>query len=256
MWKAEGGGAIWTSPVVLGDVVYVGSTDGVFRAVDRDSGKARWRRQMAGRMCSTPYAAGRLVYVGCSDGRLYALESASGNDAWSFQAADSIVASPAFASGLVLAGRKTHVLRARRGLGQRSMEVRDGSRDSLVRGGRGGKVFFGGKDGYVYALNVTDGRQLWRSESMRTLTAPPVAGEAIVCIQTFYGSTQAFESNTGSATLAIQSRWLPSVHADPDRRCRLPRHIPRRVCMRFADFLPSAFCLLPLLLLTNRYPSN
>jgi eukaryotic-like serine/threonine-protein kinase len=61
----------------------------------------------------------------------------------------------------------------------------------------GSKVFFGGKDGHVYALNLADGRQLWKSESMRTLTAPPLAGEAVVCMQTFYGSTVAFDANTG-----------------------------------------------------------
>ena len=58
-------------------------------------------------------------------------------------------------------------------------------------------MFFGGKDGHLYALNLADGKQVWKSESMRTLTAPPVAGDAIVCLQTFYGGTQAFDVNTG-----------------------------------------------------------
>ena len=32
---------------------------------------------------------------------------------------------------------------------------------------------------------------------MRAITAPPLAADGFVCIQTFYGATQAFESGTG-----------------------------------------------------------
>jgi outer membrane protein assembly factor BamB len=55
----------------------------------------------------------------------------------------------------------------------------------------------GGKDGHLYALNLADGRELWKSESLRTITAPPLAGDSMVCIQTFYGATQAFDVKTG-----------------------------------------------------------
>ncbi len=60
-----------------------------------------------------------------------------------------------------------------------------------------GKVIFGGKDGHVYALSITDGRQVWKSRSFRTITAPPLAGGSMVCMQTFYGTTQAFDLSTG-----------------------------------------------------------
>ena len=61
----------------------------------------------------------------------------------------------------------------------------------------GGKVFFGGKDGHLYALSTADGKEVWKSRPMRAITAPPLAGDSIVCIQTFYGATQAFDSATG-----------------------------------------------------------
>jgi outer membrane protein assembly factor BamB len=35
------------------------------------------------------------------------------------------------------------------------------------------------------------------SAQMRTITASPLAGDSIVCIQTFYGATQAFDIKTG-----------------------------------------------------------
>ena len=75
-WKAEGAGPIWTSPTIHNDFVYVGSTDGTFKAADRNSGKTRWSRQLEGQICSTAYATDRLVYFGSSNGRIYALEPA------------------------------------------------------------------------------------------------------------------------------------------------------------------------------------
>jgi outer membrane protein assembly factor BamB len=32
---------------------------------------------------------------------------------------------------------------------------------------------------------------------MRTITAAPLAGESVVCIQGFYGTTQAYDAKTG-----------------------------------------------------------
>ena len=58
-------------------------------------------------------------------------------------------------------------------------------------------MFVASKDGYVYALTLDDGKEVWKSAPMRTITAPPLAGESIVCIQTFYGATQAFDIKTG-----------------------------------------------------------
>jgi outer membrane protein assembly factor BamB len=61
----------------------------------------------------------------------------------------------------------------------------------------GGKVFFGGRDGHLYALAQSDGRELWKSRPMRAITAPPLAADGFVCVQSFYGTTQAFETETG-----------------------------------------------------------
>jgi eukaryotic-like serine/threonine-protein kinase len=58
-------------------------------------------------------------------------------------------------------------------------------------------VFVASKDGHLYALALDDGKELWQSASMRTITAAPLAGDSIVCIQTHYGETHAFDIKTG-----------------------------------------------------------
>jgi outer membrane protein assembly factor BamB len=66
-----------------------------------------------------------------------------------------------------------------------------------------GTVYFGGKDGHVYALTAATGAQVWKSPSMRSITAAPLADASIVCIQGFYGLTQAYDAKTGAGLWTI-----------------------------------------------------
>jgi outer membrane protein assembly factor BamB len=59
-------------------------------------------------------------------------------------------------------------------------------------------VFFGGKDGFLYALSLGDGKEAWKSRPLRAITAAPHASETVVCIQSFYGATQAYDATTGA----------------------------------------------------------
>jgi outer membrane protein assembly factor BamB len=81
-----------------------------------------------------------------------------------------------------------------------------------------GRVYFGGRDGYLYVLSLADGREIWKSRPMRAIIAAPVAGPGFVCIQSFYGTTQAFESETGKelwrAALGGSVASTPVVSAD------------------------------------------
>jgi len=80
------------------------------------------------------------------------------------------------------------------------------------------RVYFGGRDGHLYVLSLADGRELWKSRPMRAIVAAPVAGPGFVCIQSFYGTTQAFESGTGKewwrASLGGSVASTPVVSAD------------------------------------------
>ena len=74
-------------------------------------------------------------------------------------------------------------------------------------------MFFGGRDGYLYALSAADGRELWKSRPMRAITAPPLAADGFVCVQSFYGTTQAFETDTGKE-LWREPRRVGELDAD------------------------------------------
>jgi len=50
---------------------------------------------------SSPVIAGERVYVGSSDGHFYGLELASGKKLWEFEAGSPLSASPAIAAGRI-----------------------------------------------------------------------------------------------------------------------------------------------------------
>jgi outer membrane protein assembly factor BamB len=82
----------FNNPVVLGDTLYFGSTDGNFYALDIQSGYMRWVFKTSGAINSVPYADGTNVYFGNNAGKVYAVSQKRGEEAWSFQT-DSTVQS-------------------------------------------------------------------------------------------------------------------------------------------------------------------
>jgi outer membrane protein assembly factor BamB len=53
----------------------------------------------------------------------------------------------------------------------------------------------GSKDGYLYALEIASGQMRWKTRVGQVITAPPVAGESVVYIQS--GGTYALDRATG-----------------------------------------------------------
>jgi outer membrane protein assembly factor BamB len=71
-------------PVVIGDTIYFGSTDGNFYALDVESGYMRWVYKAGAEINSIPYADSSQVYFGSKDGLLRALSRESGEEIWTF----------------------------------------------------------------------------------------------------------------------------------------------------------------------------
>src|SRR5215467_1448075 len=77
-WSFHTGGMVIGSPTVTGGVVYVGSNDGYFYAIDASSGTQKWKFAVKSRVPSTPAVFAGTVYFAAYDGNLYALDSNTG----------------------------------------------------------------------------------------------------------------------------------------------------------------------------------
>ncbi len=73
-------------PVVKGDVIYFGSLDGNFYALDVNSGYMRWSYAAKNAVNSVPFADDERVYFGANDGNVYAVSKDEGKLAWMFAA--------------------------------------------------------------------------------------------------------------------------------------------------------------------------
>jgi outer membrane protein assembly factor BamB len=74
LWRAPTGKKVDSTPLVVGDVVYVGSDDRTFYAFDAATGRQVWSHRLGGRVSSSPTSGEGLVLIGADDGALYAFE--------------------------------------------------------------------------------------------------------------------------------------------------------------------------------------
>jgi outer membrane protein assembly factor BamB len=77
LWRTETGGKVDSSPLVVGDTVYVGSDDGVFYAFALNDGQKLWQFATGGKISISPAAGEGLIIIGSNDGKLYAFTSQS-----------------------------------------------------------------------------------------------------------------------------------------------------------------------------------
>lgn len=87
----ETGAAIFSTPLILSDTLYIGSLDKTVYAIDLDTGLAKWTYITDGRIFASPIIAEGMLWIGSNDGRLYELEPKTGNLKSFFQASERIV---------------------------------------------------------------------------------------------------------------------------------------------------------------------
>ena len=123
-WTGTTGGAIWSSPAVVGGVAYVGSDDGHLYAFDAAgvtncSGTPKscaplWTAATGGFARSSPAVVDGIVYVGTASGSVLAFDATgvsgcSGvpktcSPLWTATVGSSVVSSPTVANGVLYVG--------------------------------------------------------------------------------------------------------------------------------------------------------
>ncbi len=108
IWSSPtGDGDTYTnsSPAVVDNVVYIGSTDSNLYAFRTSDGAKLWVFNTAGSVSAAPAVYNGVVYVGSDTGDFYAINCATGTQVWSYKTSNSpIYASAAIADGVVYVG--------------------------------------------------------------------------------------------------------------------------------------------------------
>jgi outer membrane protein assembly factor BamB len=169
-----GGWDLWaSSPVVVGSTVLIGGQDGAVYSLDLSTGRQRWRAETGGRVRATPAVSGGLVVVGSWNGRVYGLDLKTGKERWVHHTMGDTLDSKKFGFD-------------RRAV-QSSAAIADGA------------VYFGSRDGAVYALDGATGARRWRVSHRGSwvIGSPAVSGGKVFAGSSDGHFMQALDPATG-----------------------------------------------------------
>lgn len=156
------GDKIWSSPIIDGDTLYIGSFDKKLYALNIADGSEKWQFEAGGAIGSTPLVYDNTVYIGSFDGRFYAVNTADGSLRWQseVEATSWFWVKPVVYDNVIYApslGGKVYLLDAATG-----REVADAvdltspiSSSPVVVGD---KVIIASQEGKVYFLDTSDNR--------------------------------------------------------------------------------------------------
>ncbi len=200
--SAPAGVAIYGTPAVSGDLVYVGGYNGKIYAYNASSLETRWIYPREGNL--EPIVGGLVVsqgkvYFGASDGKVYALDAATGDKQWEFDTGDTIWATPAIDGNTLFIGsfdKKFYALDTARGTQKWVFETEGAIASTpLVHDST---VYIGSFDKNLYAVAAADGSLKWKFEADNWFWAKPIVHNDTIYAGSLDGKVYALRTDNGN----------------------------------------------------------
>ncbi len=204
-WNTSGmiKGSVKSSPAVVDNKVFVGSSDKKVYALNAINGTHVWNYTTEGAVLSSPAVTSDRVFVGSDDGYLYALNATKISSQcliWRFPTGGKIASSPAVAHGMVFFGSYDGYVYALNATSQNATEIwkfRTAYPVCSSPAVSGNRVFVGTSDGRVYALNVT-GRYEWHFSAGSNCSSSPAVAGGMVFVGSDNGNVYALNETNGN----------------------------------------------------------
>ena len=159
LWKYDGGELIEFPPIVVDDRLYFIDNDGLYVALDAETGKIIWKKRISRLNASSPaYDDGVLYSVSLEPGQAIAVRAKDGKVLW------------------------------RKELGSRAE-----SSPMVVRG----RMYFGDEGGQFYALDVKDGSTIWQTSLGGSVKAAPALHDGTLFVGDYGGNMNAVRASDG-----------------------------------------------------------
>jgi outer membrane protein assembly factor BamB len=111
-WIFNTSGYVFSSPIIVNDVVYIGSDDKNIYAINLTTGSKIWNYTTGGAVRSTPAYYDNTIYVGSNDNKIYAVY-ANGSLRWNLTTGDDMdTSSPVISDSILYVGGFDGTLRA------------------------------------------------------------------------------------------------------------------------------------------------
>ena len=196
-WKFHTDARILASPVIYKNVVYVGSVDGTFYAIDLASGQSKWKFDTEGIIPGSAAVTNDVAYFESYDGNLYAVDVNTGKAKWTF------------ATG----GERRFAAKNLHGLDPANETMPDFwdfylSSPAVANG----IVYFGSGDGNVYAIDATSGSLKWKFQTGNVVHASPAIANNTVYIGSWDTYFYALDAATGKLKWKFKTGDDPKIH--------------------------------------------
>lgn len=198
---APTGVAIYGTPVVAGDLVYIGGYNGKLYAYNSQSLEVRWVYPREGYLepiISGPISISNKICFSTSDGKVYALDAATGDKKWEFQIDDKVWATPASDDDTVYVGsfnNKLYALDAESGKKKWEFETQGAVASTpLVYNNT---VYVGSLDKNLYAVDTVSGKQKWNFMGESWFWARPVAYDNVIYAPCLDGKVYLLDAENG-----------------------------------------------------------
>ncbi|GJQ21673.1 MAG: hypothetical protein HBSIN02_20280 [Bacteroidia bacterium] len=206
VWAAELG-PIESSPLVLGDHVYVTTLRGTVHCLDKDGGNQIWNFDSGTKdhreaIRSSPAVEGRVLAFGSDDHSLYGLDRERGILLWKTPTGGSVFATPLMVDGLVIAGNLAGDVYALDAMtGAVRWTYRTGSKVYASASTSRGTVFIGSANGVLHALDAVSGALRWTFSTGSVIGSSALAAGNLVYVGTLNKRLYALDAATG------RERW-------------------------------------------------
>jgi outer membrane protein assembly factor BamB len=196
LWQTKLGASIYAPVAVRDGMAYVGTTGGMFYAINIKDGSFVWPFNAGRPIHGAALATDEHLYLVCDNGFLFKLERKTGKEIWRYDLGDAQVSRtlphqvvdhsgdfdwdytaprPVLVNGVLFVGSGDKGLHAVNAVtGQRAWRfVTQGKirTDAIVDGER---VIFGSYDNTVYAVDRQSGKEVWKKDTRGPLTGSPV----------------------------------------------------------------------------------
>jgi eukaryotic-like serine/threonine-protein kinase len=190
-WVFQTEDAIKASPVVSGNRIVIGSTDGYIYCLNMQGG-LEWKYNTEYAIEGSAMILNDIVYVGNLRGTLMALELATGKLLWKYETDNQIMAAPTFWSD----GQKTYILVGAYDFYLHCVDAANGNGiwkyeamnylHSVVAI-EGNNAIFGGCDGLLHVVDIRNGKALAGIEIASYVASPSAVENGLVYVGDYDG---------------------------------------------------------------------
>lgn len=203
-----------SSPVVRNGIVYCGSGDGNFYAVNGKNGTLLWKFSTSGVVHASPAFDSALVFIGSFDGTMHALDQHTGKEVWNFRSVGhrffpkgELQGTPVVMNGLVFVGARdynVYAIDAKKGYCHWNVVFPRGWALSLTPAD---SVLYIGTsdDDVIIAADPLTGKERWRTDVRFNTFGRAMLTDSLLIVGTLAGRVHALHRATGAILATFET---------------------------------------------------